>query len=485
MDSIRKKMAKGAFWLFLEKGAQQIASFVVFAIIVRLIGPEEYGLVGLCIVVMTLLNAIIIGATDGIISLKITDDARLSSIFWTMLAGGALFSVLAFALAEPFAAVMGYEKLAPLMRAFSLLPFLYSLSTVQTALITARMDFKVFVIRSSIAAIIGGGVGAVAAFQGWGGYAIAAQQITGQVATIIVVWTCCHWYPKAVWKKTGLREAVYLGSSQIGTRLVNFVEDGAPKFLLGYFIGPVAVGMFVFVARICGAVQDGIINPVLGVLFPAFVEVQKDPKRRNDLFVQTVFVAGSIMLPVAVGIIMTAPDFVPLFFGKEWASSVPFLQLFSLTTIFFPFSQINYNVLRAEKMTLLYLKATSVFALCSVGIYSFLIHSGFAAVLTGKVAISFCTTLLFSLIVLRRMNLSFTESYLRLWPALVSSGVMAAGLYYATSFMPRVENEIIALSLKVFLGMALFTASFVILRFELLMEGIRRIRVMTKRPKGF
>ena len=102
--SIRKKMAKGAFWLFLEKGAQQLSSFVVFAVIARMIGPEEYGLVALCAVLISLTINIINGMTDAIVSMHIQDDARLSSLFWLILGGGFAFSL-------SFGAIAGETKI--------------------------------------------------------------------------------------------------------------------------------------------------------------------------------------------------------------------------------------------------------------------------------------------------------------------------------------------------------------------------------------
>ncbi|MCL2468834.1 MAG: lipopolysaccharide biosynthesis protein [Alphaproteobacteria bacterium] len=469
-------MAKGAFWLFLEKGAQQISSFVVFAVIARIIGPSEYGLVALCTMVMMLMNNVTLGLVDAIISMRIRDEERLSSLFFMISGLGFALSLLSFFLAQPFALLFEYERLAPLLQAFSPLPFLFSLAAVPTALITATMDFRIFTIRTFFAALAGGIAGIWAVLNGFGAFSLALQQITAQGAILIVLWFTSSWRPRLIFKTKAMADMLRLGLAQTGTLFVSFLDTQSPRFILGLFLGPLAVGYYAFVARVCGAIQDGIIQPVLTVIYPALAELDDDHAQKKVIVKQTFFVAGLIMIPVVGGMILTADVFIPFLFGKQWEDSALAMQIFALTSFTFAINTILRSILRACRQTAAYLRAqTMVVTIGVLGSFAAVAY-GFEAVVIWKTIVTFLALISYSLLVRKRARLSLKEGYKTLASPLFSGLVMMIGLWLFTQSPLVPSAAFFNLVIMVVLGAFIYGGVLVLSERKRLKSLLKKIR---------
>lgn len=449
---IYKKMIKGAFWIFLEKGAQQTLSLFIFAIIARMVGPTEYGLVALCGIVIMLMNNITSGLVDAVINMRIKDDVRLSTLFWAVLSSGVILSVLSFIFAHNFALIFNQEKLVSLLQIFSIMPFLFSLSAIPTALITASMDFKVFTVRTLVATMSGGGVGIYLAFKGWGSFSLAIQQIVSQCVVVAVVWISTSWRPRLLFNSSALIEMLRLGLGQTGTLFVAFLDQQVPRFVLGYFVGPTAVGLYSFVIRICGSIQDGLLNPVLYVLYPALVEIENDLEKKEKVVKETIFIVGLIIFPVTVGFICTSDFFIPLLFGDKWANAIHPMKIFSLTIFSFSFNLLLRNILRAHREIVSYLRLQVWVVFFSIVIYSIVGFYGIIAVVTTNTTLSILSLVLYSTLIEKKTGIKINKSGVYLIYPFLSSMVMGLTLFLLGDWLGGFSKSWVGMLLFIMVG---------------------------------
>jgi len=459
-------MARGAFWLFLERGSQQLSSIIVFAVIARLIGPEEYGYVTLCGVFLSLAVNLTSSMVDGVISMHIKDDLRLSSLFWLVTACGALLSLFSYAISGPFAAFMGQERIAPLLHAFSALPVLVAFAALPTALVTASMDFRIFTIRTLIATLTGGIVGIIMAIKGFGGFALAGQQIVMYLVINLVVWPGCGWRPRLLFAAGPLSEALRLGMNQVGSSFVNFFEGQTPRLILGYFLGPVAVGQYGFVTRLCSALQDGLVQPILLVVYPAFAQIRDDHAEQSKILDQLIASVSALILPAVAGAIVTAPVFIPLLFGKTWLPAVPLLQILLITQIGASISIILRDFLRAHKLIGVFLRLQSVIVFGGIILSVILVSHGLYIFSWGIVAMSLVALIAYTLLLNRAAGVSVWRSYARLWAPLAASAAMSAAVLAFTDSSLQPSNNWHLLIIDLVLGGLVYAATFTVLQYR-------------------
>jgi O-antigen/teichoic acid export membrane protein len=450
--TFRKKLAVGAVWFYLENWVQQISSFIIFAIIARLIGPTEYGLVALASIIISLVINVTNGFVDPIISMHIKDDERLSTVFWITFLNGIFLSILCLLLAEPFAALMKYEKIAPLLRFYSFLPFLLATASVPTALITQSMNFKVFAQRALVASLISGMVSIAMAYKGFGAFALVAQQIAVALLNNLIMWQNCGWRPRFVLKRGGMADVIRVGITRTASSLIFYLEHQLPQFFLGVFLGAESVGLYVFVQRLRCAIEDTFVTPINSVLFPGFSAIRDDSDEKKNILDYTVFIFAALLLPTAWGAAATAFLFIPQFFGAKWLSAVPLIHILFGASPFVSFGLVLSTIFRAHNKMGAYFKLQAMLVMFETLTLFLLAPHGMIAFASGVAGLYILNFIAFTILAQKMMFVPLWRSYTNAFPGMISSAIMVAAIQTVGWVGLWQVNQEIQLALTVLLG---------------------------------
>jgi len=345
---MNRLLFSGALWSWVTKFGNQGISFLVFLIVARLIGPEQYGLASLCFVIFSLGSIILNGLGDGIIAMQEKDDKNLSSLVWFIVGMAVLMSVVCFLLASPLAQLLSLPDLAGLLVWFSPVFLLFGAGVVPNKLIYANMEFRLFAIRGLIGSLCSAMVGVYMAYQGMGAYAIIGQQLTLYLVMSLIAWLVIDWRPQWIWSTDALRRLLPPGFKAMSTEGLEFVDQQFPRVLVGSMLGPVALGYFAFVARIKYAIQDIIINPPLIVVYPAIAKIKDDVNQQEIMIGNVLMAVCAIVFPFVALAVLLAPHYVPVFFGEKWKGATLLLQIFIAGCVLLPFSVMAREIFRAH-----------------------------------------------------------------------------------------------------------------------------------------
>ena len=95
------KVLNGLFWKLMENGGAQGVQFLVSIILARLLSPEEYGVVGVILIFVTIANVLVQnGFSTALIQKRKVDDTDFSSVFFFNMAVSAVIYLVLF-LAAP------------------------------------------------------------------------------------------------------------------------------------------------------------------------------------------------------------------------------------------------------------------------------------------------------------------------------------------------------------------------------------------------
>jgi len=82
MKDLKQKTLSGFFYKFAERGASQGISFIVQIILARILMPEEFGIIALLTVLMTILDVFVTyGFGNSLVVNKKSDDLDFSTCF--------------------------------------------------------------------------------------------------------------------------------------------------------------------------------------------------------------------------------------------------------------------------------------------------------------------------------------------------------------------------------------------------------------------
>ena len=205
------------------------------------------------------------GISKGLIQREELTEDLINSSFWTAVASGAVLTVVVIAAAPLFARLFHEPALVNVIRALSCVIIIASLDRTQSALLDRRMAFRIQAIRGSVAAICSAIAAVLAAFAGWGVWALVVQTITFEVVNLACLWSLSGWHPRFSFSRRHLSELLPFGGRYLSIVIVQYLNLNVDNLLIGVFLGPVALGYYVVAYRILIVSNDVLVVTVSGV----------------------------------------------------------------------------------------------------------------------------------------------------------------------------------------------------------------------------
>jgi len=332
MDSkSNRKAAQGVAWASAANWGCQLLSFVGYAGLARLLNPDAFGLVAIAGVYITFIQVFVTqGFGMAIIQRNHVEPEHLDSAFWIAMATAFLFCVLSLLLGGQIARLFHEPRVAPVVGWLSFSFFFYALSSVPTAILTRELDFRSLAIRSLLATMVSSAIGLAMAFFGCGVWSLVGQQLVNALLGCIWLWGAVSWRPRLRISRRHLGDLYGFSLSITGNDVLWFFSQKSDQTIVGYGFGPLGLGPYSLASRLTTFLYDGIVGPLSSVAFPAFSKLQSEPLKFERALYRFCEMSSFVSFPVFAGIVVVAPDLVPLFFGAKWASAVPILQILAV-----------------------------------------------------------------------------------------------------------------------------------------------------------
>jgi PST family polysaccharide transporter len=329
--SLRQKAAKGVAWTAIQNGGSQVVSSLVFFLLARLLGPEVFGLVAMAGIFLTFLQVFSEqGFAEAIIQRNKLEPEHLNTAFWTNLVVGLILTVFCIVAANLIAYLFHQPQLTPIIGWLSLSLLLGSFKATQEAILRRNFNFKALAIRTLLATLAGGTVGIAMALLGFGVWSLVAQQLVNQLVGVLVLWGASDWRPSLNISARHFKELFAYGINLVGMNFLNFLNQRADDLLIGYFLGPVALGYYAVPYRIMMLLTQLLPGSATQVALPMFSRLQENPERLRQAFYSAGQLTTLISFPIFFGLAVLAPECVPVLLGNKWIPSIPVLQVLSL-----------------------------------------------------------------------------------------------------------------------------------------------------------
>lgn len=193
-ETLRNKTIKGVGWSAADAFLGQGVTFVVGLVLARLLSPDEYGLIGICLIFNTVLNGIVdSGLSNALIRKKNVTDEDYNTMFITNMVISILLYMLLFFSSSYISQFFQRNELTSLIKATGLLLFLNALSLTHVTILTKRIDFKTKTRASILSAIMSGVIGISMAYMGLGVWALVGQMLSKQLVYTLTIWMLIKW----------------------------------------------------------------------------------------------------------------------------------------------------------------------------------------------------------------------------------------------------------------------------------------------------
>ena len=346
-ESLKNKTVKGVWWTAADSVLRYGVAFVVGVILARLLSPDEYGLIGILTIFITLFEIIVDGGLiNALIRKQNAEEIDYCTVFYTNLALAIIMAAVIFLSAEMVSNFFERKELVALTRVMSVIVIIHALALVQRARLTKAINFKTQTKITFVASVSSGVVGIVMAYAGYGVWALVAQQITNAGIITILFWVVNRWIPKLQFSMTSFTEMWSFGWKLLLSGIFNSISNQAFQFVIGKSFKPATLGQYTRAQQFGTLFSSNITTIVQRVSFPVLSEIQDDPVRLKAAYKRvikvTVFPTFILMMCLAA----CAKPLLIVLIGVKWTEAAYYLQIICFMMMLYPLHALNLNAIQ-------------------------------------------------------------------------------------------------------------------------------------------
>lgn len=355
--SLARQSVSGTFWTLLDIIFNKAIYFIATLILARLLGPNEFGLIGMIMVFFTIGTTMVdSGLSVSLIRTSNPDDTEYSTIFYSNLILSFIAYLIIF-LGAPYVAVFYSQPILKSLIQIYCLGFIISaLRMIAQVRLIRDMNFKKIAILNIPGNIIGLGVGVWMAVNQYKVWSIVGLYLSTQIVATIMYWLFISWRPKMVFSFEKMKYHWNFGYKLMLSAQLNTIFDNIYNILIGKFYSVESLGYYERAYTLNNypvSILSGIISKVS---LPLLAQISDDKQRTLIIYRKILMLSFYLSAPLMLGALVLAKPLFMLLLGEQWIPGVPFFQILCLAYMFYPIHSLNINILVVYRKSNLFLK---------------------------------------------------------------------------------------------------------------------------------
>ena len=345
---LKKKVAKGAFWVALEQFCAQGVNFGMGIVLARLLTPDDYGTVALVTIFVSVAQIFVgSGLGQALVQKREIDELDVNSVFFVNLGlAGVMYAVL-FLLSPSVADYYRTPELSPVLRVLSVNLLFYSVSAVQNAMLFRKMLFHLSFRISLLTAIVSASVGICLAACGWGVWSLVWSSVFGSFSGVLARVYYVPWRPRRMFSFERIRPLFRYGSRLMANGVVGAIFGNVYGIVIGRCYTRADLAYVNKGRNVPELLLTQANSSIIEVSLPALVRLQDDPERLRRAMRRLLAVAMFVVIPTMSCLALVAPRTVSLLYGPQWTPCIPYMQLACLLVLWGPIGAVNQQGLLA------------------------------------------------------------------------------------------------------------------------------------------
>lgn len=344
----RRKVTASYAWAlggqFIGQGFLSVISIWV----ARLLQPEDYGLWAMAGVFISVCRtAQDVGFESALIQKVDMDSRTLSSAFWFVIGGSLIAMLAAWGLAPSIAWIYHDVRVIPIVRAFAVVFVLIALRTVPFALLARELDFASRTKTELLSATGASSLTLLMAAHGYGVWSLIGGALFSEVLMNFVLFFYCPWRPDFRFNFAEVKPLLRFGIPMTGGALLWQIYSQADVFIVGYLLGPAALGFYSMAQKLSMLVPEKIAAVLNRVNYPVFARLQRNRSAVAGHWLTISEATTWLCAPGLFGLILLGRSFVVVVLTPKWLPAVPILDILCLVALVRSLSIILPNLFAA------------------------------------------------------------------------------------------------------------------------------------------
>ncbi len=336
-------------WNTIDRLSSQVLYALVGIVLANILSKEDFGLVGALLVFQAFATLFVdSGFGSAVLQKKEPTERDYSTIFWFNVAVSIFIYAILYFCAPLIADVFqGDRRLIPLSKVMFLTFIFNALGMVQTVKLMKQMNVKMVAVANIAGLTLGGCVGIVLAFTGFGAWALVWQSVTLAAVKSAWLWATGHWWPKAPFSIASLKSMWRLAVSVFSSSALNTFFLYIYSFIIGAYYSLTSLGVYTQADK-WSKMGSASISQVLTASFIPVLSKYQDDISAYKKCMGTINKFTSLILYASLpGLAILGAPIFHLLFGDKWDAAIPLFRILALRGVFVVLISLLSNYLLA------------------------------------------------------------------------------------------------------------------------------------------
>lgn len=447
----QETVAGSMIWKTLERYCALAAQLIVQIVIARILEPEAFGLISMMMVFISVATVFIQnGFNMALVQKKeATEQDYSTALIINILIGLTLYAIM-FLCAPLIADYYEQETLTRTLRVLALILIIGSVSSIQIAIATRNMQFRIIFVCNLLSSVLSGAVGIIFALSGFGVWALIIQQLSSQAILVVGYAWWLKWKPSFSFNVKSAKAMFSFGWKLLVAGTINQIYNELNDLVIGKKYTSTQLAYYSKGKQIPVYLTTGIDSSIQSVLFSAFSKQQSELVQLRGMLRKSIAVNTYIVFPMMMGLAVVAEPLTVLLLTEKWLSIVPYMRICCFTYALHPIVTAHLQALAAigrsdVRLKLEYIKKP-IGILLLIG--ALLLNKGpimiaYSAALTSL--ITFCIDMMASQVLVK---VSLREQFLDVLPLLLMTAIMGIAIYFF-QYLPLPSIGLLAIQILV------------------------------------
>jgi len=458
LSSFRKKAITSILWTIAERFSLQGLNFVIIILLTRMLLPEEFGLIGMITIFITIGNALKdSGLSKSLIRNTVTFSKDFSTVFILNLVVSIVIYIVLFFCAPFISSFFNQDILISIIRVYCLDIVINAFASVQLAILTKEMNFKKQLTISIPSLLIAGIFGVVLAYFGFGVWSLVYMNLLRSTLFCIQIWIRSNWRPRWEFDKERLWYHFDFGYKLTLASIMNAIFENAYNIIIGRFFSAAQLGYYTRAQMMKQMPVTNVSTALNQVTFPLFATIQDENMRLKIVYRKLMQQVLFWIAPILIFMGVLGEPLFRFLLTEKWIQAVPYFQILCIVGIMYPIQSYNLNILKVKGRSDLFLKLEVIKKiLISISIVISL-PFGIYGLLWSQVVVGLLAFIINSFYSGNMINYSWLDQLKDLTPILLISVICGLVVFFINTQFPSKPNyDIYKLITGGFIGVILY-----------------------------
>lgn len=327
------KLGSGIGWGTVSTLVMAGFQLVFAAVMARLLGPADFGLIAIANVVLRFLSYFAqMGISAAVIQKPNLDDGDIAAAFFVSLGISAVFCLLAVGASPLVSSFFAMPQLGQVVRALALSFVINGFGAVSGGLLRRRGQFRALALIDITAYLAGYGVvGLLLAYSGAGVWALVGAALSQVLLSNGLGYAVVRHPLRMTHAVQGCRHFLTFGGRYSLVGFLEFLTANLDALVIGKILGEGAAGIYNRALLLANLPVQQPANVVTRALFPVLSALGDKREKQGAGFQASVLLVGSYAFAASMGIAVAAPDVVATVLGAKWLQAIPIVQVLAFS----------------------------------------------------------------------------------------------------------------------------------------------------------